>query len=242
MTDASDKIIVALDVETTAEAVSLVERLNGEVGVFKAGLELLTSEGPGVIDALRKAGASKIFYDAKLHDIPNTAAGAMRGVRKAGAWCVTVHAAGGSAMLRAAVKAAREATGSETRLLVFAVTVLTSISQEMLASELSVEGGVEAQVVHLAQLAHEAGCDGVIASPLEIEVLRKAIPDPKFWIVTPGVRPAGTQKGDQARTLTPGEAIRAGASALVLGRPITQASDPVSAARKIAQEIADAAR
>ena len=239
---AKERIIVAIDVETSAEAAQLVSALKEEVGVFKIGLELLTSEGPGALDILRNAGAEKIFYDVKLHDIPNTVAGAMRGIAKSGAWCVTVHTSGGFAMLKAAVSTAKQGKVNGSRPLVLGVTVLTSISQDALNSELNVEGEITRQVVRLAQLAQKAGCDGVIASPLEISAIREAISNPEFLIVTPGVRPAGSAPGDQARVMTPGDAIRAGASYLVIGRPITQAADPVSAARSIAEEIADALR
>ena len=235
---ASEKIIVALDVETADAAISLVSQLKNEVGVFKVGLELLNAEGPGIFARLRDAGAERFFYDAKLHDIPNTVAGAMRSIAKSGAWCVTVHATGGRAMLEAAVKTAREGTTSFPHPLVLAVTVLTSISQEVLQTELRVAETVQSQAVYLAELARSAGCDGVIASPLEIVALRTAIPDPDFLIVTPGVRPSGSALGDQARVMTPSAAIQAGASYLVIGRPITQASDPAAAARAIAEEIA----
>lgn len=237
-----DRIIVALDVETGDKAVELVQRLKGHVGVFKAGLELVTAEGTQVLQRLREAGAERIFYDAKLHDIPNTVAGAMTSVTRLGAWCVTVHATGGFAQLEAAVASACQTAAKESlpRPKVLAVTVLTSISPDALANELKVGLSVSEYVASLAKMAQRAGCDGVIASPHEIEVVRAAVNDPEFLIVTPGVRPAGADKGDQARVMTPSQAMQRGASYLVIGRPIVAAQDPVAAADKIADEIAQA--
>jgi len=235
-----DRIICALDVDNAYRAIQLVGLLKDHVGVFKVGLELVTATGIQIFEKLRDAGAERFFYDAKLHDIPNTIAGAMRGVARLGVWCVTAHATGGSAMLRAAVEMAQsesEASGLP-RPKVLAVTVLTSISAETLRNELRVAPEMTAYVPHLARLAHEVGCDGVIASPQEIEAVRAAVPSPDFLIVTPGVRPAGAAPGDQARVMTPGEAIRRGASYLVIGRPIVAAPDPAAAAQRIAEEIA----
>lgn len=236
---ANERIIVALDVDTAERAEELVCLLRGRVGVFKAGLELVISAGAGVFDRLRAAGAERLFYDAKLHDIPNTVAGAMRGVVRRDAWCVTVHTTGGAAMLRAAVDAATTEAkrGQNPRPKVLGVTVLTSIGPDALRDELGVGLPVSDYVVHLARLAQASGCDGVIASPNEIEAVRQAVPDPDFLIVTPGVRPAGSDRGDQARVMTPGEAIKRGASYLVIGRPIVAASNPARAAEQIAAEI-----
>ena len=237
-----DRIIVALDVDNAFRAIQLVGMLRDHVGVFKVGLELLTATGAEIFDKLRDAGAERIFYDAKLHDIPNTVAGAMRGVVRRGAWCVTVHTTGGSEMLRAAVETARqEATvAGVERPLVLGVTLLTSIGSQVLREELWSSIPVEDYVVSLAKMARESGCDGVIASPQEILLLRRAIPDRKFLIITPGVRPVGSEAGDQVRVMTPANAIRNGASYLVIGRPIVAAPSPVAAAEKIAAEIAEA--
>ncbi len=237
-----DRIIVALDVESGDCAVELVQQLKGHVGVFKAGLELVTAEGTQILKRLRDAGAERIFYDGKLHDIPNTVAGAMRSVTRLGAWCVTVHATGGYAQLAAAVKAACETADNEhlSRPKILAVTVLTSIGAEALANEMKVGLSVSEYVAELAKMAQKAGCDGVIASPHEIEVVRQAVNDPNFLIITPGVRPAGADKGDQARVMTPSEAIQRGANYLVIGRPILAAADPVAAANTIAEEISQA--
>ena len=236
---ASERIIVALDVDSAARAIELVTRLRGHCGVFKVGLELLNAAGSDILPKLRDAGADKIFYDAKLHDIPNTVAGAMRGIAKMGAWCVTVHAAGGAAMLRAAVEAAKTAAGSEgiSPPKIFAVTLLTSISPDALRKELQIAAPVAEYVANMAKLAYECGCDGVIASPQEIAVVRAAVPDKNFLIVTPGVRPSGSERGDQARAMTPAEAVQSGADYLVIGRPIVSAPDPAAAARRIAEEM-----
>ena len=236
--EAYERIVLPLDVENAEKAIELVQQLKSRVGVFKVGLELVIATGPSIFDQIRAAGATKIFYDAKLHDIPNTVAGAMRGVCALEAWCVTVHALGGSEMMRQAVEVSRQVPhrdGSITRVL--AVTVLTSISEEALTDELGVGKTVSDHVVHLATLAKEAGCAGVIASPHEITAIRSAIPDPTFLIITPGVRPAGAASGDQARVMTPGEAIAKGANYLVVGRPITAAPKPIAAAQAISEEI-----
>ena len=242
MLEPRDRIICAVDVDNAHRALQLVGLLRDHVGVFKVGLELVTATGVQILDKLREAGAERIFFDAKLHDIPNTVAGAMRGVVGHGAWCVTVHATGGLAMLRAAVQAAR-AEAAEAGVpapKVLAVTVLTSIDSAALRAELRVDLPLGDYVKSLALLAREAGCDGVIASPLEIATVRAAIPWPDFLVITPGVRPAGAARGDQARVMTPKEAICAGASYLVIGRPIVAAEDPLAAARAIAAEIAGA--
>ena len=239
---AKDRIIFPIDVGSEAKAIEIAKTLKDEVGVFKIGLELTTSAGFGVIQALNKIGIEKIFLDLKLHDIPNTVAGAMKAVVQYGVWCVTVHTSGGSAMLEAAVRSAQQAaeeTGKR-KPKVFGVTLLTSISGKALFEELNVCKPVQEYVVSLAVTARRAGCDGVIASPHEIEAIRKAIPDPNFLIVAPGVRPAGSDVGDQSRVMTPGEAIRKGANYLVVGRPISESQDPVLAARNIALEIESA--
>lgn len=228
--------------DSEAKAIEIAKTLKDEIGVFKIGLELTTSAGYGVIEALNRMGIEKIFLDLKLHDIPNTVAGAMKAVVRYGVWCVTVHTSGGSAMLEAAVRAAQHEAQETGKLKpkIFGVTLLTSISGNALFEELNVCKPVQEYVVSLAVTARRAGCDGVIASPHEIEAIRKAIPDPNFLIVTPGVRPAGSEAGDQSRVMTPGEAIRKGANYLVVGRPISESQHPVLAARNIALEIESA--
>jgi len=233
-----DKIIIPLDVDTPKKAIALVERLKGEVGAFKVGLELINATGFGIIDKIREAGADNIFYDCKFHDIPNTVAGASRAAARMGLWLFNVHCSGGFAMMKAARDAAVEVAdemGVDPPK-VIGVTILTSIDQEALNNELRVPGSVADQVVQLAKLAKEAGLDGVVASPHEIEIIREAC-GKDFMIITPGVRPAGGEIGDQKRVMTPGEAVRHGADYLVIGRPITKADDPAQAARAIAAEM-----
>ena len=229
------KIILPLDVDTADKAIALVELLKDDVGAFKVGLELVNAAGLGVFDAVRAAGGKRIFYDSKFHDIPNTVAGASRAAARLGVWMFNVHCSGGVAMMKAAKGAAVEESarlGVEPPL-VIGVTVLTSIDQQVLSDEMRVSGTVADQVVHLAKLAKEAGLDGVVASPHEIELIRAAC-GPGFLIVTPGVRPAGADIGDQKRVMTPKEAVDKSADYLVIGRPITKADDPRAAARAIA--------
>lgn len=233
-----ERIIVALDVDTQEKAVELVKTLAGEVGVFKVGLELFNVTGPQIFPALKAAGADKIFYDAKLHDIPNTVASAARVATKNGIWMLNFHCSGGSAMMKAGAEAARDEAaklGIEPPKII-GVTILTSIDVMTLTDELRVASGLVDQVVHFAKLAKSSGLDGVVASPHEIEYIRQAC-GPDFLIVTPGVRPAGADVADQKRVMTPAKAAEAGASYLVIGRPITRAEDPVAAARAIAAEM-----
>ncbi len=232
------KIIIPLDVDTPKKAVELVEVLRDEVGAFKVGLELVNSAGLGIFDKIRAAGAEKIFYDCKFHDIPNTVAGASRAAAKMDVWMFNVHCSGGFAMMKAAKDAAVETAErlGVTPPLVIGVTVLTSIDQDTLNNELRVPGTVADQVVNLAKLAKQAGLDGVVASPHEIEAIRAAC-GPDFLIVTPGVRPLGGDLGDQKRVMTPAEAVQRGADYLVIGRPIIKAEDPKAAARAIAEGI-----
>lgn len=232
------KIILPLDVDSLAKATVLVEELKDDVGAFKVGLELINAAGFCVFDAIREAGASKVFYDCKFHDIPNTVAGASRAAAKLGVWMFNVHCSGGLAMMRAAKDAAVEESAKlgVQPPVVIGVTVLTSIDQLTLNDEMRVSGTVADQVVHMAKLAREAGLDGVVASPLEIELIRAACGS-DFLIVTPGVRPAGADIGDQKRVMTPGEAVAKGADYLVIGRPIIKAESPRAAAQAIAVEI-----
>ncbi len=236
---AANRIIAAIDVDSEEKALAIAGRLSGCVGVLKAGLELTLSAGMQVLDTLREAGNANIFYDAKLHDIPNTVAGAVRAAVRRKVWSITLHTSGGEAMLRAAREAAEEESSrlGVPRPLLFGVTVLTSITPEALRYELQVPTPLKAHVAHLAQTAKRCGCDGVIASAFEIDILRKVLPDPDFLIITPGVRPAGAPVQDQARVKTPAEALQLGASYLVIGRPIVGATDPAAAALAIAEEM-----
>lgn len=229
-------IIVALDLSSAREALAMADTLRGTVGGYKVGNQLFTAEGPDIVRALTMRG-DRVFLDLKFHDIPNTVAGAITSAGKLGAWMMNVHACGGPAMMTAAKEAAdRVAAGGAARPLVIAVTVLTSMDTATLNS-VGVNRSPLDQVVHLARMAQESGLDGVVASPLETAAIRKAC-GPEFLIVTPGIRggAAGEAKNDQSRTMTPAEAVQAGASYLVVGRPITGAASPQDAARQIAED------
>ena len=236
----TSKTLVPLDVDTTKKALDLAGQLAGEVAGYKVGLELVNAAGFGLFDDLRaQAGPdAKVFYDCKFHDIPNTVLGAARAAARRGVWMLNVHASGGSAMMQAAVKGAAEgaAAAGVAKPLVIAVSVLTSISPEILKDELGVSRPLTEQVVHLARLAQDAGCDGLVASPHEIKAVRAAC-GPDFVLVIPGVRPAGAELGDQKRVMTPGEAVHAGADYIVVGRPITASPNPRQAAAAINKEI-----
>ncbi len=240
-TDPLDRLIVALDFPSATAATAMVDRLQGSCRWFKVGMELYYATGNRVIEQLRERGFN-VFLDLKLHDIPNTVAGAVRSVAGTGASLLTLHAAGGERMMRAAAQAAT-APGAPSLL---AVTVLTSMD----AAELRAVGvtdaphsgdAVHAQVLRLAHLAHAAGIGGLVCSAEEVASLRRAM-GPRARLVVPGVRPAGSAgQDDQRRVATAAEAIARGASMLVVGRPITQAADPARAAAEILAEIAGAA-
>ncbi len=232
----SARVLVALDVDNESDALQLAKQLGPHVYGFKVGLELVNAAGMDVIARLQDAGAERIFYDAKFHDIPNTVAGAVRAACRRGVWMVNVHASGGRAMLEAARDAAQ---GVPTPPLIIGVTVLTSIGEENLNNELRVAGTIADQVAHLAQLCRASGLDGVVASPQEIQTVRQTC-GPEFVTVIPGVRPAGVATHDQKRVATPADAARRGAHYLVVGRAITGAADPVVAAEAITREIATA--
>jgi orotidine-5'-phosphate decarboxylase len=226
------RLIVALDVDSLAEARQLADGLRGSVGAFKVGSRLFTAQGPAVVRELTGRG-DRVFLDLKFHDIPNTVAGAIDAATRLGAWMVNVHAAGGRDMMLAARDAADRASAQSgvERPLVIAVTVLTSLSVGALG-ETGVPAEPLAHVRQLAMLARESGLDGVVASPLEIGAVREAC-GADFAIVTPGIRGVQDARGDQARTLSPREAVAAGASYIVVGRPIIGAADPRAAAEAI---------
>jgi len=224
------RLIVALDYPNAVPALELAERLRGVCRWFKVGLELYIAEGNGIVRELLRREYS-VFLDLKLHDIPNTVAGAVRSVAAVGAGFLTVHAAGGPAMLEAAVEAA-DSVPDAPKLL--AVTVLTSMDQLQLAA-IGVDHSPENQVLRLADTAREAGITGLVASAEEVGTLRQRFPD--ATLVIPGIRPAGSQVADQKRVATPAAALACGASYLVVGRPITQAADPAAAAQAIVDEM-----
>ena len=231
-----DQLLVALDVDTAAEAHALADRLRGVVGGFKIGSRLFTSHGPSIVEELAARG-DRVFLDLKFHDIPNTVAGAVRAATRLGAWMVDVHAAGGGEMMRAAGEAAQEEAARVSRPspLVIAITVLTSFSESTLP-DIGVPANLAEQVARLAALALSSGLDGVVASPQEVGIIRRRC-GASFTVVTPGIRGASDAKADQSRTMSAGEALAAGASFLVVGRPIIAAVDPRAAAERIAAEF-----
>lgn len=236
-----DKLLVALDVDSAERAMQLADALKGIAGGVKVGSRLFTLEGPTLVRRLVDAG-HRVFLDLKFHDIPNTVAQAVESAVRTGAWMINVHASGGAPMMQAAAKAAREAAArvGGAQPLVIAVTVLTSMDAATLA-DAGVSRPLAEQVLALARLTQHAGLDGVVASPQETADIRRAC-GPDFTIVTPGIRgaSAGAQKDDQARTMGPAEAVKAGASYVVVGRPIIAAPDPRAAADAIARELAGA--
>jgi orotidine-5'-phosphate decarboxylase len=233
---AKDRLIVALDVESAAEARSIVSELGGEVGAFKVGLQLFTCAGPNFVRELTEAG-TRIFLDLKFHDIPNTVAAAAAEAAKLRVWMFNVHVLGGPEMLRRAAQSLGELCSKEgiPRPHLIGVTVLTSSDQSALQA-VGIEHKIEDQVLRLARLASECGLDGVVASPLETSIIRKSLHAERFMIVTPGVRPLFATNDDQKRVTTPGEALSAGSDYIVIGRPIIQASDRSHAVRQILSE------
>lgn len=230
--DAQSRLIVAIDRSSRDDIMRLTEELRGAVGMFKVGLQAFVANGPSIVRELVAAG-DRVFLDLKLHDIPNTAMNAVAEAANLGASIVNVHASGGSAMMRACAGAAGEGPG---RPLVLAVTLLTSLD-DAAAAAVGFGGNVTENVRGLARLARDAGMDGVVASPREIEIVREAC-GRGFVILTPGIRAAGDAAGDQKRTLSAREAVAAGADYIVVGRPVTAARDPRAAALAIVEELA----
>jgi orotidine-5'-phosphate decarboxylase len=223
-------VIVALDVPDGGQALELVKQLDSIIRWFKVGLELYLVEGNGIVEAIRSKGHS-VFLDLKLHDIPNTVAGAVRSASRAGAQMLTLHAGGGSAMLSAAAEAAASLPFAPQLL---AVTVLTSMDQAQLKA-VGVSDAPAEQVLRLARVGWAAGVHGFVSSAEEVAAMRLSFPE--ATLVIPGIRPAGSAVGDQKRIATPASAIADGADYLVIGRPITQAPDPAAAAAAILEEI-----
>jgi orotidine-5'-phosphate decarboxylase len=224
------KIIVALDYADSANALKLVNQLDPSLCKLKVGKELFTAAGPQFVEKLI-AMNFQIFLDLKFHDIPNTVAKACEAASNLGVWMLNVHASGGTAMMQAALEGVDKSKQSPY---LIAVTVLTSMSQENL-NEIGVENNIENQVLKLAKLTQLAGLHGVVCSALEAKLLKQQLPA-DFLLVTPGIRPASANKDDQTRILTPTQALTVGASYLVIGRPITQATDPIGTLIAINQE------
>jgi orotidine-5'-phosphate decarboxylase len=238
--EARDRLIVALDVSTLEQARSMVAELHDLVGMFKIGLELFSSHGPRAVETVHDQGG-RVFLDLKYHDIPNTVAGAARAAVRMGVAMFNVHVAGGAEMMKAALDAVREEAGRQKWPQVLGVTVLTSLGTEQLRDELGLVRPPQEQVLFWASQASDCGLAGVVASPREIGLIRQQCGN-DFLIVTPGIRPAGSGTDDQKRIGTPGEALRAGADYLVVGRPITKAPDPRQAALAIIEEMEAASR
>jgi orotidine-5'-phosphate decarboxylase len=236
-----NKLIVALDTDTPARALSLAKELSDVAGMFKIGSQLFTLAGPQIVKDIVGSGA-KVFLDLKFHDIPHQVAGAAQAAAQLGVSMFTVHASGGAEMMRRAAEAVTEvATVTGTaRPAVLAVSVLTSMDANCLA-EIGVNSNPEESVLRLVKLAEQAGVDGVVASPQEAQRIRSSVGNRKFLIVTPGIRPTEDNAGadDQRRVSTPAAALAAGADYLVVGRPITAAADPVAAAQRIVAEMAN---
>jgi len=230
----NSRVIVALDYPDLSSAYALVERLDPNLCRLKVGKELFTRGGPALVEKLIKAGFP-VFLDLKFHDIPNTVAGACRAAADLGVWMVNIHAVGGRKMIAAAREVVEKSTHKP---LLITVTVLTSFDETDLL-ETGVNATVEQQVLRLTRLSAEAGADGVVCSALEAAVIRQQIVRP-FCLVTPGIRPAGADVNDQVRIMTPATAIASGSDYLVIGRPITQAPDPLQALMQIEKEVGEA--
>ncbi len=230
----NSRIIVPLDFNTAEQALLLVEKLQPDLCRLKVGKELFTKAGPVLVEKLIGKGFD-IFLDLKFHDIPTTVAKACAVAADLGVWMLNMHASGGSEMMSLARE---EIEKKSHRPLLVGVTILTSMNQEAL-SELGIQCSVEEQVMRLAQLTSDAGLDGVVCSAHEVKMLRDNL-DKEFKLVTPGIRPGGSNNDDQKRVMTPGQAINAGSDYLVIGRPITQAADPIQALKDISEEISAA--
>ena len=235
--EAIRKIVLALDVDSDVQALKLCETLKDYVGLFKIGSQLFTRFGPSMVKKVIEMGAD-VFLDLKFHDIPNTVAMAAREAVRMGVGMFNVHACGGVEMMKQTAamveKTAMESGVAEP--VTLAVTILTSMSEDVLKNEVRCSASLESQVLHYASLAGKSGLKGVVASPHEIEQIRRQM-GPDFVILTPGIRPAWSQKNDQKRIMTPREAIRAGADYIVIGRPILADPSPLDAAKRVVEEI-----
>jgi orotidine-5'-phosphate decarboxylase len=234
---AIDKMILALDVADSDSALEIVDKFKDYINIFKVGLELFTTVGPGIVEEIQKRG-KKVFLDLKFHDIPNTVTKAALSATRLGVYMFNVHASGGFEMMRKCRDSVVEMCLKENleRPKILGVTVLTSLSREILTDELGIQYGLRTHVRHLSSLALKAGLDGVVASAREVELIRNHC-GKGFIIVTPGIRPSWTPPDDQKRTMTPKEAIREGSDYLVIGRAVLQQPDPIKAVELISLEI-----
>ncbi|HVF89304.1 MAG TPA: orotidine-5'-phosphate decarboxylase [Blastocatellia bacterium] len=229
-----DRLVIALDYPDRESALRLVEQVSGMVGMFKIGLQLFTAEGPGIVREIIEAG-ERVFLDLKFHDIPNTAGGAALSAARLGVSIFNLHALGGGEMMRAAARAVSD-RGDSSRPLLLGVTVLTSMDAASM-SEAGIDSDVDSEVVRLAALARDSGLDGVVASPREIRLIRERVAPERFVILTPGIRPAWSEAGDQKRVATPSEALKEGADYIVIGRAVTASKEPRAAVSRILEEI-----
>ncbi|HDT14724.1 MAG TPA: orotidine-5'-phosphate decarboxylase [Firmicutes bacterium] len=237
--DIRDRLILGLDVDDTAEAYNIIEKLSAHVKYYKVGLQLITKDGPRMVMTLKRKGC-KIFYDAKFYDIPQTVYNACYEAVRLGVNMVNVHASGGAKMISYAREALEKASKKlqVEKPLLLAVTVLTSFDGKSYRQSTKASLDIKKMVLHQAKMAKKAGADGVVCSPLEIKIIRKELGD-DFVIVTPGIRPGRVKKDDQKRTMTPKEAIQAGADYIVVARPILNAEDRKDAVEKITKQISE---
>lgn len=234
-TEAAAKIMVALDYPNANEAEKLIQQLSGVPCYLKVGMQLYYATGPAFVEGLKKRGF-RVFLDLKMHDIPNTVKGGAASITSLGVDMFNVHAAGGRAMMEAAMEGVAQASSSITRPTVIAVTQLTSTSQDVMNNEIGIAGTVEDAVIRYAQLTKAAGLDGVVASPSEVIAIKEAC-GAAFQTITPGIRPKGAAVNDQSRIMTPSEALKQGTDYIVIGRPITTAADPRAAIDSIIEEL-----
>jgi orotidine-5'-phosphate decarboxylase len=229
------KVILALDTSSLDVAKKLIKEVEGVIGYYKIGFELFTAHGWAAVDLVKKAGG-KVFLDLKLHDIPNTVAKSAAVICEHEVDMFNVHTLGGFEMMKEVRKTVDERAKGKKKPVVIGVTILTSHTEKNLSEDLGIKRGLNEQVLHLAGLAEKAGLDGVVSSPQEITLIRGKLPK-DFLIVTPGIRPAGSDKGDQKRTFTPQDALQAGCDYMVIGRPIYAAAQPRKAAAEILESL-----
>ena len=232
---AAQKIMVALDYSSAADAEQLIKQIDGIPCYLKVGMQLFYAAGPTFVEGLKERGF-KVFLDLKMHDIPNTVKGGAISITKLGVDMFNVHAAGGRAMMEAAMEGVSQVSSGGKRPIVIGVTQLTSTSQQVMNAEIGLAGTVEEAVIRYAQLTKQAGLDGVVASPSEVMSIKKACGQ-AFQTVTPGIRPLGASVDDQSRIMTPGDALKQGTDYMVIGRPITAAANPRDALQSIIEEL-----